>query len=87
VIVKVLKWFSGVWLLLFLVSIPMSTLGILLKAPTVTDGIKQLISIWSPANSSNYLVVFIVMSPSVGAFYLAEYLNRKKQESTYNKTF
>lgn len=79
-LVKLLKGFSGVWFVLFLLSIAASGLGIILKAPSLLAAVRELWRIWSPTNSINFWVVCLAVSPSVGAFYLAERIEAKRRD-------
>lgn len=75
VLIKVLKGFSYFWSGLVILSVVVGAVGILL-----TEDIGKLIRIFSPSNWVNYLLIFVLLSPAMGANILAKRLEKKIEE-------
>ncbi|MBK7135414.1 MAG: hypothetical protein IPH73_04050 [Rhodocyclales bacterium] len=70
--IKVLRILAVVWLVLAGSIILLGHLMIL-----ITDGFGALQEVLSPFNIINYVVIFLVLSPGIGAWYLSERLQRR----------
>lgn len=76
--IKALKIFSTVWGCLIALVIFVGNLMIVLEAPSIWAGIKEVQASMSPYNVGYYIVTFILISPSFGAYVLAGKLEKKE---------
>lgn len=58
-----------------ILAVVVGALGILF-----TEGIGMLIRIFSPSNWVNYLFIFVLLMPGIGAHMLAKHLRTKAEE-------
>ncbi len=72
-IATILKWFARIWGSLVALSVFIGAAGIL-----VFDGWAKLTEVFSPFNIINYLVILLLLSPAIGAYYLSGYLSKSK---------
>lgn len=75
-IAKILKWFAKIWGFLIVSSVFVGAIGIL-----IFDGWLKLTEVFSPFNLVNWIMIIILFSPAIGAFYLSEYLSSKEPKS------
>ncbi len=74
-LIKSLKIFSRVWLTLAILFIVFG------HAMTwYYQGFSKLMEIMSPFNIWNIIMIFIVLSPGLGAIYWVDYLNKKNKK-------
>ena len=80
-----LKIFMYTWLGLASLLVIIGTVGIVIGAPSLWEGFKELREIYSPFNIINYLLILLTFSPAIGVYVLIEYLrgeeNEKRDES------
>ena len=72
-IATILKWFAKIWTFLVGLSVFIGAAGIL-----VFDGWFKFTEVFSPFNIINYLVILLLLSPAIGAYYLSEYFSKSK---------
>lgn len=63
-----------------ILAVVVGALGILF-----TEGIGMLIRIFSPSNWVNYLFIFVLLTPAIGANFLAKRLERKVEKADSEK--
>jgi len=76
-ITKILRWFYKIWVFLVVLSVFVGAIGIL-----ISDGWGKFIEVFSPFNVVNFLVIFILLLPAIGAYYLSERLEKTQLENT-----
>lgn len=79
VVLKILKIFQLTYGILAICVLLASVLGILLRAATLSEAWQTLSRIWNPFNILNFIMVIILFSPAIGAYWLKDYLERKWQ--------
>lgn len=72
-IAKILKWFAKIWCFLVVLSVFVGAVGIL-----ISNGWGKFTEVFSPFNLLNYLVILVLLSPAIGAYYLSEHLSKRK---------
>lgn len=72
-IAKILKWSARIWAFLVGLSVFIGAIGIL-----IFNGWFKLTEVFSPFNVVNFLVIFVLLLPAIGAHYLSEYLLKRK---------
>ena len=63
------------WSSLVILAVIVGFLGILF-----TEGIGKVMEIFSPSNVINYLFIFILLSPAIGAYILVKHLKKNVRE-------
>lgn len=79
-IAKILRWFAKIWAFLVGLSVFIGAIGIL-----IFDGWAKFTEVFSPFNVVNFLVIFVLLLPAVGAYYLSERLLEKIKNSRKNE--
>lgn len=77
-IVEILKWFAKIWSGLVVLSIFIGIIGIFITASNFYEGWSKFTEIFSPFNLLNYLIILLLLSPAIGAYYLSEYLSKRR---------
>ena len=77
-IAKMLKWFAKIWSCLVILSVFIGIIGIFITAPNFYEGWSKFTEVFSPFNLLNYLIILILISPAIGAYYLSEYLSKRR---------
>lgn len=68
------------WSGLVILAVIVGFLGILF-----TEGIGKVIEIFSISNVINYLFIFILLSPAIGAYILVKHLKKKVEKAAFEK--
>ena len=74
--VRVLRIFAKVWAVLVAAIVLIGYIGIL-----VNEGFGRLQQVMSPFNIVNYVVILLALSPAIGAWVLADKLEKKSSSS------
>lgn len=75
--IKVLKVFGYFWLALTCILIFAGIIGVWIE-----NGFSSVLELLSPFNLWNWLATIITLAPAIGAFMLAEKLQRKVNHSS-----
>lgn len=78
---KILKWFAKIWSGLVILSVFVGIIGIFITASSLYEGWLKFTEAFSPFNVLNYLVILILLSPAIGAYYLSERLSKSNKNS------
>lgn len=83
--IKALKIFRTIWLIIALLLFLMSIIGMFLAAENFFAGIAEIQRVFSPFNIINTIVMIITLSPALIAIYFINKLenkqNHKKEEA------
>lgn len=77
VIITITKWFAIVWGTLAALIVVISIIGIFIGSPSLWEGWKKLIEIYSPFNVWNIIILILLFSPAIGTYALYNWLLKK----------
>jgi len=78
ILTKGLYWFASAWMVFVALLGVLATVGTVLNADTLWQGLTKLPGFLNPFNIANFITMAEVSSPGLGAYFLADYLDRKR---------